>query len=96
LKDYFGKGGGTEMKRRKLSQAEKQYGKIIRSLDKTRSMLEYFCSSQPHLEEEPREELFQAINELDELSYRIYSLRFELRESGVFEEDENAEKAETP
>ncbi len=86
------------MKRQKRSPAEKQYWRILNSLEKTRSMLEYFCSSRPEMEEECREELAQAGNELDELSYRLYSLRWQLREAGLFEDspEEAPNNAEIP
>jgi hypothetical protein len=75
------------MKRRKRSLAEKQYWKIINSIEKARFLLENFYSSHPDMEEEPREELAQAGNELDDLAYRLCSLRFELQEAGLFEEE---------
>ena len=44
------------------------------------------------MEEEPREELAQAGNELDDLAYRLCSLRFELQEAGLFEEKHDEER----
>lgn len=75
------------MKRRKRSQAEKDYWKIVNTLDRGRFLLERFCSSYSEMEEDSREELLEAMNNLDELSHRIYSMRFNLQESGIFEEE---------
>ena len=75
------------MKRRKRSQTEKSYWRIINALDKGRYLLEHFCSFHPEMEEDSREELLDIINALDELSHRIYSMRFTLEESGIFEEN---------
>ncbi len=75
------------MKRRKRSQTEKSYWKIINNLDRGRYLLEQFCSFHPEMEEDSREELLDIINTLDELSHRIYSMRFTLEESGIFHEN---------
>ncbi len=84
------------MKRYKRSQAEKQYWKVVNSIEKARFLLENFCSSHcfNEVEEEFREELAQAGNELDDLAYRLCSLRFELKEAGVFEENNGLEDPE--